>query len=41
MGTVTIWLGTVIAFALVGTALVTGYLWFLGLSEREVSIERW
>jgi hypothetical protein len=38
MGTLAIGTLTLLTFALVCAALVTGYLWFLGRSEREGSI---
>jgi len=35
MGALTIWIAVPAAFALMDAALVAGYLWFFGLSQRE------
>ena len=39
MGGPAIWITVSMAFALIGAALVGGYLWFLGLSHREAPLD--
>jgi len=34
-----IWITVSLAFVLIGATLVGGYLWFLGLSQREAPID--